>query len=160
MPCAVLAHAGEDFEPLEHLMPWAVSAREGEDFVPLEHLIPYAVIARASDDFKPLKLLMLYAVLTRAGKDFEPLERYKRLRAICDLRPPLYSVSDFGPIVDCTALGLLPNDCQRQQLKSGCVAVWLLQCSDHLDLVGTSMGGLDHPQKIHGVDGSGGERIT
>ena len=39
MPYAVLAHAGEDFEPLEHWMPYAVLAHAGEDFEPLEHLI-------------------------------------------------------------------------------------------------------------------------
>lgn len=43
-------------------------------------------------------------------------------------------------------------------MKSGGVAVWFLQCSDHLDLVGTSRGGLDHPEEIHGIDGSGGEK--
>ena len=37
MPCAVLAHAGEDFKPLERLMPYAVLAHAGEDFEPLEH---------------------------------------------------------------------------------------------------------------------------
>ncbi|KAB2625767.1 hypothetical protein D8674_017427 [Pyrus ussuriensis x Pyrus communis] len=36
MPCAVLARAGEDFEPLELLMHFVVLACAGEDFEPLE----------------------------------------------------------------------------------------------------------------------------
>ncbi|RXH76952.1 hypothetical protein DVH24_019840 [Malus domestica] len=31
MPCAVLAHAGEDFNPLELLVPYAVLAHAGEE---------------------------------------------------------------------------------------------------------------------------------
>ncbi|RXH88298.1 hypothetical protein DVH24_042369 [Malus domestica] len=31
---------------------------------------------------------------------------------------------------------------------------------DHLDLVGTSRGGLDHLEEIHRIDGSGGKRTT
>ncbi|KAM1091443.1 hypothetical protein EV2_019433 [Malus domestica] len=71
MPCAVLAHAGEDFKPLELLAPYAVLAHAGEEH---SALCSFNSCGRGAFDMASCHLRLFFG--------FVPFETLVRLRAL------------------------------------------------------------------------------